>query len=700
MVDALRQWEPRRPTLLLIDEPSSAATGCLQMLEARRHVFWHPVRVLLLDQAFPLALEPYVEGSAPAPPTLTLTHGGALDLGELRFDAAAVRSMWNALCRQGGERPADAFTMRKLWASEDVALATVIAQGNPLQVALLLDRLWRTSLSLEQWVAKACQVDGTPSAATLLVLEYQEVRHRLVADRARDLVDTYLGTMHRLDPGLPAVLMPVVAAATITAGLRLDDDTAGRVDSRALDDLFPAANGQVTRFGFRPCGRRSSRAPSWQTGSGASRLRGPERAKWPSLLGAWSPRAPCAGCTTVACYLMSCRQPCEKSKELGPTGDFPCLWHRATASRCCATVRRPVTWSRAWARSTAATGSNFSGGCAAEWKTATGRTPKPLGAVLLTLHYIAWALPLPAIRNKEDTLAWGLAQLGRWVLAMATVRVPAARERDLADALDTALLTALQHWGAEWPRQLDTWRSQMVGVGARPALRACRRLVREARRAETADPGLDEPITAATVAMRWRLAAAFATLRPGARGLESTSMLARQTERLATAQPKFLAHANLQEERARAWRHAAYAASHLGGERALEVSRSLAERVEAITTAQPEFAAHAGLQEERARAWRHTTYAASQMGGERALEVSRSLAERVEAIATAQPEFRRISGCKKRAQQRGATRPMRPSDLAASEHWRYLGRWPSAWKRSPRRSPISRRMSGCNGSAQ
>ncbi|MBL0919835.1 MAG: hypothetical protein IBJ14_14125 [Hydrogenophaga sp.] len=644
MVEALRHWEPRRPTLLLIDEPSSAATECLKILEARRHVFWHPVRVLLLDQSLPLALDPYIDSSALTSPAVVLTHGGALDLGELKFDAAAVRSMWNALCGHGSERPEDSATARKLWASDEVDLAVAVSQGNPLQVALLLDQLRRTPLSLEQWVAKACHIARAPSSVALLELEHKEVRHRLVADRARDLVDTHLGTMQRLDPSLPAMLMPALVAATVTAGLRLDDETAARVDARALNELFPSRRrvaDPVWVPPVRPTIVARAFLADWIGRVAAPQARALEVARL-----AWrlEPEGALRGMhdrsvlpDDLQAAMREVRRTRTDQRLSLPLAQSDCiavLCDRASTDDAVESVRALNLDDREqllrWLRR--------------RMEDRDRRVPEPLGAVLLALRFVAWTLSMPLVEDKEGALAWGLAQVVRWAPAMGTIQFPFARERELADALDAFLLATLPYWGDGRPQELDSWRRQMRGVGGHPALRACRRLIRESRRVESASPEAGEPATATTIASHWRLTTAFAALRAGQRGLEVASQLANRVECLATLRPEFAEHADLQKERARTWGYVIYAAARLGGERALEESRLLAERVDAIATSQPEFAAHAGLQKERAEAWGYVTYAASQLGGERALKESRSLADRVETIATLQSEFAAHTG--------------------------------------------------------
>ena len=678
MVAALRQWEPRRPTLLLIDEPSSSAGECLKVLEARREVFWHPVRVLLLDQAFPLALEPYMSSAAVAPPAVKLFHGGALDLGELRFGVAAVRSMWNALCGQVGvgERPADETMARKLWASDDVNLAIAIAQGNPLQVALLLDQLRRTPLSLEKWIAKARCSDETFSAAALLVLEHQEVRHRLVAERARDLVDTYLSTMQRLDPALPGLLMPVIAAATVTGGLMLDDDTAAQVDARALAELFPGrrlASDGLWIPPVRPTIVARAFLADWIGRVAAPRARASELAR---LVWRLEPEGASRGMYDRVVLPDVLRAAMRESRETRSDQQLalPLAQGDCIAVLCdCAPAGDAVSSMRSldhrgqeqllhWLRRRVEDGSR--------------RPPEPLGAVLLSLYFVAWALPLSATKDKGDVLAWGLAQLVRWMPASGAVRLPRARQRDLADAMDSFLLTALPFWGADWPLGIAPWLEEMWTFSAEPGLRVCRRLVRETRRAEPAGHGTLDLTHVLLCAMRWRQATASASLRPGERGLEVATRLASEVERLTTAQPEFAAHVGLQVERAKAWRNASYAACLLGGERALALSRSLAERVEGITSAQPEFAAHAGLQQVCVETWRNACYAASELGGERALELSRSMAERVEGIATAHPEFAAYAGLQEEratswrnacyaASQLGGERALKLSQLLA-----------------------------------
>jgi len=56
-LDRLRGWSPRRPTILLLDDPRPAdARRVVEMLLARQANYHFPVRLLIVDQAVPLEL--------------------------------------------------------------------------------------------------------------------------------------------------------------------------------------------------------------------------------------------------------------------------------------------------------------------------------------------------------------------------------------------------------------------------------------------------------------------------------------------------------------------------------------------------------------------------------------------------------------------------------------------------------------------
>ena len=225
--------------------------------------------------------------------------------------------------------------------------------------------------------------------------------------------------------------MPAIAAATVTAGLRLDEDTAAQVDARVLDELFPGrrrvADG-VWIPPVRPTTVARAFLANWIGRVAAPRARAAEVAR---LAWGLEPEGVMRGMHDRIVLTDDLRTAMREAREARadqrlalPLAQGDCiavLCDRAPAGDAVASVRALDADKREqlleWLRR--------------RMEDRDRRTPEPPGAVVLSLHFVALALVQPVAKEKVDSLAWGLAQLFRWMPASRTVRVPAARQRDL-----------------------------------------------------------------------------------------------------------------------------------------------------------------------------------------------------------------------------------------------------------------------------
>ncbi|MBK7664243.1 MAG: hypothetical protein IPJ21_11990 [Sterolibacteriaceae bacterium] len=664
-IAALRTWEPRRPTVFVIDEPDAGASQALKVLEGRRDAFWHPVRVLLIDQAFPPALDDYLPSpAAEKPPALPLEHSNDLDLGNLRLDEGAVRGMWRALCDEQRQLWAARTTdspngapdfgriSKKLWHSDEVKKVLRLSDGNPLPVALVLAELAGTTQTVFEVglgagagpVSRAMETEA--ALQSFECLDCSQLRHRMIAKRAADLVSTYEGILQRQALNVQHEVMLAIAAATVTGGLALPPELSARLPASALDNLFPTSD------------RSDSLKRVWIP---------PVR---PMVIGrafldAWvgSRAAPEALAREVAAFAWQ-HNPEGALRGLHQGQHLPDVIRQALA-RLAGEQAQSLPWAQGCCAALLCNDAN-----AAPFVAALGplsleqlqtldrwlkdrlaplypRRPDPLSALVAIAHVAARRAAKTAGGLSQIDIAAEVRLFAHWsALAgdTATHRLP--RRHALAGAL-TALLKSLTEGGNIG----ETTRVELADepliayreMGREVNLAACRCLTRYARNVALALPDLTEsavdPNRYERLARAWRLASRAASQLGGERALTLTQSLAERVEAIATAHADFAAHAGLQQERAKAWRYAAYAASQLGGERALTLTQSPAERVEAIATAHADFAAHAGLQQERAIAWRYAVDVASELGRERALTLSQALAKRVDAAASAHADF-------------------------------------------------------------
>ena len=670
---ALNTWEPRRPTLLIVDEPDGRTSEALRILSSRRNAFWYPVRVLMIDQAFPLALDDYVPSPATTEwPALPLEHSKELNLGDVHFDEGAVRALWSALCEEQGKlwanRPAGdqvdkrdfIFVSKKLWGADEVLMLLKFSGPNPLHIALALAELVGT----RQTVYEMCRTAIGGQASTAINQEAQLqvldgldrslLSHRLIAQRAADLVITYESILRQQAPGLEHEVMLAVAAATVTGGLSLPRELSVRLNASILGQMFPG-----------------TRLPGSNLGVQVPPVRPTVVAR--AFLEQWigARAAPEALAADVAAFAW--RHNPEGALHALHEGNYLPDTLRGMLAAVAAEQAQYLPWAQGCCAAMMCSDASaepfvaaldglttvelLALDCWLEGRIAPQhpRRPDPL-SVLVALSRIAVrrAAIITGGLLSADTDA-RIKTFVHWAALAGdtgTHRVP--RRRALATAVAALLrsIAGAANTGTETQWQLvDELLRACYGKGRETNLAACRHLIRHARSIDgaTGDPAgaAADPAAALTLIRAWSLACHVASQLGGERALELAQTLADRVEAIVKARPDFAAHAGLQKERATAWGYATWAASQLGGERALKLAQTLADRVETIVKARPDFAAHAGLQKERATAWCNATYAASQLGGERALELAQTLAGRVETIVTARPDFAAHAGLQK-----------------------------------------------------
>ncbi len=168
----LRAWRPRRPTVLVLDDPrpgksgtSGAAGQVIGALLSGETGYRHPVRLIIVSQTLPVEL-----GLKTAPIDCTWSAGprgfaeAVLALGiAAPLSAGEVRRMFGALKlshRTSGWKPTD----------ENVGRLLRRAHGNPLLVCLAL-----------QQIQRRLPDDGIPSSAVLLLDRAQRIVEALEA---------------------------------------------------------------------------------------------------------------------------------------------------------------------------------------------------------------------------------------------------------------------------------------------------------------------------------------------------------------------------------------------------------------------------------------------------------------------------------------------------------------------------------------
>ncbi len=132
-LERLKKWRPRRPTMLLLDDPlSDEAKAVVQELARQADSFAFPVRLVIVNQTFPPDLD-----RMSALRRLEDAEGGLAAFvltDETRFTVADVRLL--ALGGALNERQ-----QKALWKTEDVERFVRLTEGNPLLVEIVFAML-------------------------------------------------------------------------------------------------------------------------------------------------------------------------------------------------------------------------------------------------------------------------------------------------------------------------------------------------------------------------------------------------------------------------------------------------------------------------------------------------------------------------------------------------------------------------------
>jgi hypothetical protein len=140
----LAEWTPRRPTILIIDDPGpGVAAGIIKLLADRAPSFHKPVRLLFINQALPSDLElkweagkpvgSILEGFAEPPPPLE-------QQSELKQDEAALRQFVAHLSAAYAGTKLSAI-WKQLRLRDDFLQLGRACQGNPFLLELAVDAI-------------------------------------------------------------------------------------------------------------------------------------------------------------------------------------------------------------------------------------------------------------------------------------------------------------------------------------------------------------------------------------------------------------------------------------------------------------------------------------------------------------------------------------------------------------------------------
>ncbi|MES2715489.1 MAG: hypothetical protein V4795_06980, partial [Pseudomonadota bacterium] len=622
-LEALRNWEPSRPTLLVLDEPADGAFEALQILEARRGKFWHPVRLLVIDQHFPMALDHLLAKPGKLQtPAVPLFRPGVLHLGDLRFDGGATRALWGGIHRAfddelvgapQNERSAWDYRRKKLWPSDAPEIVVMVSKGNPLEVALALQDLASTDIDIDDWVAQAAaDTEPKPPAEMRLALastrNFSALRLRSVEQRAADLAVGHENLLAAEAPSHKEELCRQLVLAACLGGVVVPASLLGELPAQVFEELYPGEKGGAARV---PAGLRLPPIRPSSVGRAYVRKwlesRADESAAADTLARlAWE-QAP--GNAMRAALNRHAAHPLLQKALLahGRKSGSRLRWAQGCAAALLYRDCDPPSLEEALCALNDVELSDF---CSWLRQRTGNEKPQPVDApAALRLLLLADGLQLQRIGTAPGSA--GLATHRYWAQATGPrAHWALERQRALARAMGTFLQAWLPHSSANPTNPAighkwlgDVLPSRSDRLSASVALRA----LRAARRAVMATPQTtaEEQADAAVCELSNLSTQSLAASRTGGERAAAISQgLATQSRRIASSRPDFAAHAGIQEQHAKAWRSAAVAACRLGGERALQQARELAKVVQGIATAQPDFAAHAGIQEQHAVAWR------------------------------------------------------------------------------------------------
>ena len=222
----LADWRPRRPTMIVLDDPPvHGEVKVTKLLAGNQIDFWHPVRLVIVDQIVPGEL---------ADVNTFLGHDSPVissRLGETTMDET---DLWNVASRLRDEEALSADALKDLWPFDNKKRCVAMTGGNPYLVAALLRRLIQPGVTLGA-VERDFQSDpeqiehGLRSRQQLLLLH---ATNRLLSNRVGELESTVKDAL--ISHGLSGLrsrqaAMQVLACATLAGGypLKLTKDVFG-----------------------------------------------------------------------------------------------------------------------------------------------------------------------------------------------------------------------------------------------------------------------------------------------------------------------------------------------------------------------------------------------------------------------------------------------------------------------------------------
>ncbi|MBM3344390.1 MAG: hypothetical protein FJY56_20100, partial [Betaproteobacteria bacterium] len=216
----LKEWTPRRPTLLILDDPLiGVSRKIIEALEGHKSEFWYPVRLIIVNTVVPsdLLVEPDPRGTGWSVSGANELAFKPVILPEQHFDVATVeailaRGYWavekeTPILRSGAD-------LRAIHAKHLPTLVNAV-EGSPLLIALAVSWLGAGDRSLLQLLGTANLGDVERDLFSDRKGLKELVQHRLMKER----VTEYYRRYEAIDGDASAALRVSVACATIADGV-------------------------------------------------------------------------------------------------------------------------------------------------------------------------------------------------------------------------------------------------------------------------------------------------------------------------------------------------------------------------------------------------------------------------------------------------------------------------------------------------
>ena len=181
LLETLQSWVPRRPTLLILDDPLPTKTKKLiTTLVARQKKFHYPVRLLLVDQFVTLFEED----------ELNQSRSESINLPTVEFPREVCGTALRINTLSGNNAPDE--SIRELWASDSRDRFHRETHGWPLIVALGALWLSRPGRSVTQLVNQSFLEAEESETKAFRDARLGPAAHHLIRERARELINTAL----------------------------------------------------------------------------------------------------------------------------------------------------------------------------------------------------------------------------------------------------------------------------------------------------------------------------------------------------------------------------------------------------------------------------------------------------------------------------------------------------------------------------